>query len=136
MLVEKYLERFASACSHMDNLEILHENATAAKNFKPLSKEELTAVDTMLRRSERTFCVACDGSCRRAGKTRANLNTVARYVSYAEEDGRVCEARELLTALPPEARDWSGADLAAASRACKCQLNFGRIVTRAEELLA
>ncbi|MGB2984244.1 MAG: aldo/keto reductase [Phycisphaerae bacterium] len=129
-------ERFACTCSHMKNFEELRENAIAAKNFKPLTKEELGAVDTMLREGERTFCVGCDGRCREAANTRAKLNTIARYVSYAEEDGRVYEARELLTALPPEARDWPGADVAAASRACKCNLDFARILERAEELLA
>ncbi len=129
-------ERFASVCSQMKNLEELRENATAAKNFKPLTKEELGSVNTMLRQGERTFCAACDGSCRRAAHTPANLNKIARYVSYAEEDGRVYEARELLRALPPQDRDWSGADLAAATHACKCKLDFSRIVNRAEELLA
>jgi predicted aldo/keto reductase-like oxidoreductase len=129
-------ERFANICSHMDNLEKLTENVAAAKKFKPLTKEELTAVDTMIRENERTFCVACDGSCRRAGRTPADLNTIARYVSYAERDGRVYEARDLLKSLPSEARDWSGADLAAASHACKCRLDFARIIKRAEELLA
>jgi predicted aldo/keto reductase-like oxidoreductase len=129
-------ERFTAVCSHMDNLEKLRENATAAANFKPLSKDELSAVDTMLREGKRTLCLACDGSCGRAGNTRADLNTIARYVNYAEEDGRVYEARELLAALPPEARDWSGADLHAASCACKSNLDFAAIIAKAEHLLA
>ena len=129
-------QRFASVCSHMDNLEKLTENATACKNFKPLTTDELAAVDAMIRNSQRTYCVACDGSCRRAGGTEADLNTIARYVNYAEQDGRVYEACQLLAVMPPAARDWSGADLAAASKACKCRLDFPAIVKRAEELLA
>jgi aryl-alcohol dehydrogenase-like predicted oxidoreductase len=129
-------ERFTAVCSHMKTLEELRENATAARNFKPLSKEELGALNTMLKEGERTFCVACDGSCRRAAGTQARLNRIARYVSYAEQDGRVYEASALLSAMPPEDREWSGADLAAASHACKCRLDYARIVARAEELLA
>ncbi len=129
-------ERFASVCSHMDTIEKLTENAAACKTFKPLSAGELAAVQDMIRSSRRTYCVACDGSCRRAGHTRADLNTMARYVSYAEQDGRVHEARELLAAMSPAARDLTGADLDAASRACKCRLDFTAISRRAEELLA
>jgi aryl-alcohol dehydrogenase-like predicted oxidoreductase len=129
-------QRFACVCSHMDNLEKLTENATACRDFKPLTGDELAAVDQLIRGSTRTFCVACDGSCRHAAGTTADLNTIARYVSYAEQEGRVFEARELLNKLPAEARDWSGADLAAATRACKCNLDFAGIVKRAQELLA
>jgi len=57
-------------------------------------------------------------------------------VTYAEADGRVYEARELLAAMPPEARDCTGADLKAARRACKCNVDFAAVVKRAEELLA
>ena len=46
------------------------------------------------------------------------------------------EARELLAAMAPEARDWSGADLHAASRACKSNLDFAAIIAKAEHLLA
>ena len=71
-----------------------------------------------------------------SNNTASDLNTIARYVCYAEQDGRVYEARELLAALPPEARNWSGADLEAASRACKSNLDFAQIIKRAEELMA
>ena len=129
-------ERFAVLCSHMDTFEKLKENATACRDFKPLTKEELAAVQAMIRNSERSFCLACDGSCRQAAGTTADLNTIARYVAYAEQDGRVYEARELLRSLPTPVGECSGADLAAASRACKSNLDFARIIRRAEELLA
>jgi predicted aldo/keto reductase-like oxidoreductase len=129
-------ERFASVCSHMDTFEKLQQNATACRNFKPMTDSELAGVEAMLRGAERTYCLACDGSCRRAAGTRAHLNTIARYVDYAEKDGRLREARELLLKMRPETRDWSGADLAAARRACKCHLDFAGIVQRAEQLMA
>jgi predicted aldo/keto reductase-like oxidoreductase len=129
-------ERFASVCSHMDTFDKLRENATACRNFKPLTADELASVETMLRGAERTYCLACDGRCRRAAGTRAELNTVARYVNYAEEDGRVFEARHLLVNMPPAARNWPGADLYAARNACKCHLDYPNIIKRAEELLA
>jgi predicted aldo/keto reductase-like oxidoreductase len=129
-------ERFSVVCSHMDNLEKLRENAAAAKNFKPLTDKEITDVHAMIEGSKRRFCLACDGSCRRAAGTKADLNRIARYVHYAEADGRVYEARELLAAMALEDRDWSGADLKAAAGACKSGLDFVSIIKRAEELMA
>jgi hypothetical protein len=125
-------ERFASICSAMDTIDKLKENAAAARNFKPLPPGELTAVDEMLRGIDRRYCAACDGSCREAAGTRADLNSIARYVSYVEESGQLNEARELFAALPPEARNWTGADLSAASHACKCGLDFATIMKKAE----
>ncbi|HUU83377.1 MAG TPA: aldo/keto reductase [Phycisphaerae bacterium] len=129
-------ERFASVCSHMNSFKKLQENAAACRDFKPLTGDELGALDGLLRGAEHVCCLRCDGSCRRAGGTRADLNTIARYVSYARNDGRVGEARDLLLRMAPEARDWSGADLEAARRACKSHLDFAGIVRRAEALLA
>ena len=129
-------ERFASICSHMNNVTKLKENVAAARSFKPLTPEELAMVHEMLDGVRRTYCVACDGSCRRAAGTNADLNTIARYVSYLEEGGRLKEVRAMFRALPPEARDWSGADLLAASHACRCKLDFATILNTARERLA
>ena len=129
-------ERFTAICSHMDTLEKLRENAETARSFKPLAETDLAAVDTAIQQGDRRLCLNCDGSCRRAAGTNADLNRIARYVNYAEHDGRVYEARELLLAMAPEARDWAGADLEAATRACRCGLDYAAIIKRAEQLLA
>jgi aryl-alcohol dehydrogenase-like predicted oxidoreductase len=129
-------ERFASICSAMDNVKKLRENADAARNFKPMTKKELALVDDMLRSVDRLYCAGCDGRCREAAGTQADLNSIARYVSYVEEQGQLAEARALFAAMPPEARDWTGADLKAASAACKCRLDFERIMKTAERRLA
>lgn len=129
-------ERFVSVCSLMDNIQKLRENAAAARNFKPLTEKEMAAVADMLRDARRTYCDACDGSCRRAAGTRADLNTIARCVSYVEQNGQREEARALFASLTPEARDWSGADLRAATHACKCHVDFAHVVEKAREYFA
>jgi hypothetical protein len=129
-------ERFACVCSHMDNIKHLRENAEAARTFKPMSDKDLAAVDAMLRRGRPTYCAACDGSCRRAAGTTADLNAIARYVTYAERNGQLIEARRLFAALPPEARDWSGADLQAATHACHSGIDYARVIEKAQQLLA
>ena len=128
--------RFASICSLMDNIKKLKENAAAARNFKPLTGDELGAVCRMLQDHRRTFCHGCDGSCQRAAGTQTAFADIARYLSYYEEDGRRAEARALFAALAPQQRDWSRADLRAASRACVNKLDFPDILTRAAEKLA
>ena len=130
-------ERIATVCADMPNLRILKEDAEAARAFKkPLDKKDMSAVLDLYRRYPRRFCNACDGSCQRAGKTKAALNQMARALSYYEDDGRLDAARELYASLTAEQRDWRGADLAAASQACACQLDFAAILPRVERRLA
>ncbi|MCP4589631.1 MAG: aldo/keto reductase [bacterium] len=129
-------ERFATICSHMDNIEKLKENATAARNFKPMTATELTAVHQMMDGHAKGFCIGCDGSCRRAAGTETAFSDIARYLCYCEENGDREGARQLFAALPPAARDWSKADLRAASEACCSKLDFESILARAAEQLA
>lgn len=129
-------ERIASICSNMPSLEILRENAEAAKKFKPLDKKELAAVISLYEKAGRRFCNACDGRCRRAAGTSAGLNDIVRYLSYYEMDGCRDEARRLFAALSPEERDWHGANLQAASCACLSKLDFETLLSRAERKLA
>ena len=129
-------ERFATICSHMDNIDKLKENAEAARNFKPMTDTELTAVHDMLDGHAKGYCIGCDGSCRNAAGTETAFNHIARYLCYYEENGDREGARRLFAALPPAARNWSNADLAAASKACIGKLDFKRILARAAEKLA
>ncbi|MHC4065382.1 MAG: aldo/keto reductase [Planctomycetota bacterium] len=129
-------ERFASICSHMDNIKKLRENSDAARKFTPLTGEELGVVHRMLRSHSRRFCQGCDGSCQRAAGTQTAFADIARYLSYYEEDGRRAEAKTLFAALSAEQRDWSQADLCAASRACVSGLDFREILANASVKLA
>jgi uncharacterized protein len=129
-------ERIASICSDMPSLEIMKENVTAARKFKPLDKKQMAAVIGCYQQAGKRFCNACDGSCRRAAGTNAALNDIVRYLSYYEMDGCREEARRLFAALSPEERDWHLANLDAASHACHSRLDFASLLARAEEKLA
>ena len=129
-------ERFTTICSYMDNLTKLKENAAAARSFRPMTEAELTTVHRMLDGQPKGYCVGCDGSCRRAAGAETAFNDIARYLCYYEENGDRAGARRLFAALRPESRDWSKADLAAASRACTSNLDFAGILARAAEKLA
>jgi uncharacterized protein len=129
-------ERIASICSAMPNLKILKENVAAARNFKPLKKDQMAAILDMYRQPGRQFCAACDGRCKRAAGTQAALNDIVRYLSYYEMDGDRERARELFAKLSPRQRDWTKADLAAASHACCSKLDFETLLRRAGQKLA
>ena len=129
-------ERFASICSAMPNLPILEENAAAARSFKPLDPEQHGAVIRLYERYASTYCNGCDGRCQEAGGTEAALGDITRFLSYYERDGQRSNARRLYTSLTTEQRNWHGADLAAASAACLCNLDFASLLPRAEERLS
>jgi hypothetical protein len=128
--------RFASICSNMNNVKIVEENTAAARTFKPFTEEELGMVHQLYQRYAANFCAGCDGRCKQAAGTNAELSDIARYLCYYEQDGARDEARRLFRALPPEARDWREADLKAASKVCLSHLDFASILKRAEEHLA
>lgn len=129
-------ERITSICSAMANLDILKENVAAARKFKPLGKKEMAAVLELYRQQGTRLCTACDGSCRRAAGTDADLNKIVRYLSYFEMDGRRADARRYYAQLTSTERTWQGANLEAASKACRCHVDFAALLPRAEEKLA
>ena len=129
-------ERITTVTSEMPNVPIMRENTTAARNFQPLDAAGIGAVIGLYNRYGRRFCNACDGRCRKAGRTEAALNDITRALSYYERDGQRDEARQVYASLSPEQRDWQGADLAAASAACVCKLDFATLLPRAVEKLA
>jgi uncharacterized protein len=57
-------------------------------------------------------------------------------LTYHDQYGYRGEARRLYAALPSSERDWAGADLEAARRACPNGLDFASLLPRVERLLA
>jgi predicted aldo/keto reductase-like oxidoreductase len=129
--------RFAAACVEMPSRRWIEENCEGARSFrKPFGEREWERFDEAAKKLSRATCPGCDGSCQRAAGTRTDFCSIARYLAYAEENGDRARARELFAALPAEARDWAGADLAAASRACRGGLDFRSLLDRAERLIS
>lgn len=129
-------ERFASICSAMGNVKIIRENTTSAREFKPLPPDKIAMITQTVDRLNKTFCAGCSGECCRAAGKQVAFSDIARYLNYYEADGDRENARALFQALPAELRDWSGADLKAASNACISKLPFEEILSRAAEKLA
>ncbi len=78
----------------------------------------------------------CDGSCGRAGGTKARLGDLARLLTYHEHHGARVMAREGYAELSEEERDWHDADLEAAREACHSHLDFAKLLPQVDKFLA
>jgi aryl-alcohol dehydrogenase-like predicted oxidoreductase len=128
-------ERFASVCVSMRNTDQIRENAAAARRFQPMKKAGLDRLRAACIAAGPTLCASCDGRCSRAAGTVAELGNLTRFLTYHDHNGYRAEARRLYAALGEVARDWQGADLEAARQACPNQLDFAKLLPRAEEVL-
>lgn len=129
-------ERFAAACSEMPSIQMVEENAAAARSFrKPFDAQQWKVFDEAAQSLSRATCPGCDGSCRKAAGTQADLCTITRYLAYYRESGNRGLARDLYGQLSPVLRDWAGADFQAASRACRAHVDFESLIPMAERLL-
>jgi predicted aldo/keto reductase-like oxidoreductase len=129
-------ERFTTACVSMQNTDQVNENTHAARSFKPLKSADILRLRDAFIASAPTLCPDCDGRCSLAAGTRAPLGDITRYLTYYERHGARSEARDSFSSLPPEARNWNDADLAAAREACPAKLDFGALLERAKDSLA
>ncbi len=128
-------ERFSSVCVSMRNTDQIRENTAAARGFRPMTRAQLDRLRDACIAAGPTLCASCDGRCSRAAGTTAELGNLTRFLTYHEHHGYRAEARRLYGALAEAARDWRGADLEAARRACPNHLDFASLLPRADELL-
>ena len=66
-----------------------------------------------------------------AAGTTAALGDLTRLLTYHDQYGYRGEARRLYAGLAEPLRDWAGADLEAAQRACPNRLDFASLLPRA-----
>ncbi len=129
-------ERISSCCVSMTETKQITENTNAARKFEPLKEAEMKELHNLFLASEPTLCANCDGRCALAGGTDAALGDLTRYLTYHQHHGQRAEARRLYAEMAEGARDWKGADLAAAQAACPSHLNFSELLPKAERHLA
>jgi predicted aldo/keto reductase-like oxidoreductase len=129
-------ERISAACVAMQNTDQVRENTDAARRYEPLRVADIHRLRDAVIDQGLTFCADCDGRCAHAAGTQAALGELTRFLTYHEHHGDRAAARRLYAALPPEARDWSGADLAAARAACPNRLDFTTLLPEVEKRLA
>ncbi len=129
-------ERISSACVSMRNTDQIRENSDAARRFEPLKLGELRQLRDAALAHGPTLCADCDGRCSRAAGTAAALGDLTRLMTYHDFHGDRGEARRQYAELAAAARDWAGADLAAARAACPNGLDFAKLLPRVDRYLA
>ena len=82
------------------------------------------------------MCANCDGRCSKAAGTEAELGNLTRFLTYHEHHGHRADARRQYAEMVDSAKDWKGADLAAAREACPSHLDFADLLPRADRHLA
>jgi aryl-alcohol dehydrogenase-like predicted oxidoreductase len=128
-------ERISASCVSMRNLEQIRENVDAARRFEPLKQATIEGLRDAVLAHGATLCADCDGRCGRAAGTTAELGDLTRFLTYHKHLGDRVEARRQYAALGAPARNWKGADLAAAQAACPGWLDFARLLPEADRLL-
>jgi predicted aldo/keto reductase-like oxidoreductase len=129
-------ERLSAVCTTMRNTDHIRENSDAASRFEPLKTAQIDQLRDAMLAWGPTLCADCDGRCSIAAGTKCDLGNLTRLLTYHEHHGDRAFARDLYAALPPEARDWSCADLEAARAACPSRLDFARLLPEVEKNLA
>lgn len=129
-------ERISGSCVSIKTVDQLREDADAARRYEPLKTAEIHQLRDAALAFGPTLCADCDGRCAVAAGTKAELGNLTRFLTYHEHHGIRTEARRQYAALPPEARDWSGADLEAARAACPNKLNFAALLPEVDRHLA
>jgi aryl-alcohol dehydrogenase-like predicted oxidoreductase len=129
-------ERLSAVCTTMRNTDHIRDNTDAAGRFEPLKEADIRQLRDATLAHGSMLCADCDGRCSVAAGTRAELGNLARFLTYHEHHGDRSLARRLYAELPPEARDWSDADLEAARAACPNRLDFAKLLPQCDEYLA
>ena len=129
-------ERISGSCVSMKNGDQLRENIDATLRFEPMKAAELKQLRDAVLAFTPTLCADCDGRCSLAAGTKAELGNLTRFLTYHEHHGERSKARREYAALAPEARDWSGADLAAATKACPNHVDFEALMPQVDKHLA
>ena len=129
-------ERVSCSCVSMRSTEQIRQNTDAARRFEPLKPAQIEQLRDAVLAAGPMLCADCDGRCSVAAGTQAELGNLTRFLTYHEFHGDRADARRQYAALPPEARDWSGADLEAARAACPSRLNFARLLPEVDRHLA
>jgi uncharacterized protein len=128
-------ERFSASCVTLRNVDQVVENADAARKFEPLKQAVIDELRDAVLAAGPTMCPGCDGRCSEAAGTKARLGDLARFYTYHEDHGMRSVAREEYAALADEARNWKGADLAAAREACHHKIDFTSLLPEVDRLL-
>lgn len=111
-------ERIDSLLSEMDSIRVMRENIAAARSEINLTAGEFHQLNRLAALTAHLSCQGCANLCESAAGGTVKIADTLRFLMYHEAYGDAPRARRLYAELPPAARDFHGADLAAAAAAC------------------
>ncbi len=129
-------DRIDACVSGINNMQILMENATAARSQTELTASELTQLHRYAAQTAHHRCQGCTHLCESRVDGDLRIGDQLRYLMYAECYGQQAEARNLYRALRPEERDFERVDLAGATRACPQGIDIRKRLADARARLA
>ena len=129
-------ERLACVCTAMTNTDQVRQNIEAARKFEPLKVSQILGLRDAVLAAGPMMCGNCDGSCGRAGGTKARLGDLTRMLTYHEHHGARVMAREEYAGLTEAERDWHDVDLESARDACHSHLDFAKLLPQVDKFLA
>ncbi len=109
---------------------MLRENMAASVDHTLSARDQKLLEEYRLATSH-LYCHGCGQHCEPAAGGVA-VADILRFLRYDEVYGKRRRARELYQALPPEARNFVAADLAAAQAACPHGLPVVELLRRAD----
>jgi predicted aldo/keto reductase-like oxidoreductase len=127
----------ASICSQMPNITILMSNVAAALDKTKLTAGDLRLLEQYARETAANYCAGCSNICEKALAGAVPVATVMRYLMYYESYGNRHRARSFYGQLSSQVRARIGSlDYSLAERRCPQGMAIGKLMKRAEQLLA
>jgi len=127
-------QRVHCVVSEMTTRDMLRENVSSSRDHT-LTLRDQKRLEEYRQATAHLYCQGCGHHCEPAAGGVSVADTL-RYLRYHEVYGKRQQARELFQALSPEARDFAGADLAAAQAACPHGLPIVELIQYAERLMS
>jgi len=124
-----------SSVSHMTNIQMLRENADAARR-PSMGHAEGEQLLEYAAATDHLYCRGCGHICESCVSSPVAIADTLRYRMYHERYGERELARLLYAELPPEARQLAGVDLGPAEAACPHRLHVGELMRDAAARLS
>jgi predicted aldo/keto reductase-like oxidoreductase len=126
--------QISGICSHMDNMTILKENVTAARDRTLLGDRDRRLLKRHARRTASAYCAGCGDICESRLDDPVPVADVMRCLMYAHSYNDYQMARETFARLPSGIRSrLVQTDFSAAEELCPQRIAIGEVMRRAAE---
>jgi predicted aldo/keto reductase-like oxidoreductase len=129
-------ERISGCVSGMTNMQIMMENATAARSETELTASELSQMNRFAAQTAHLRCQGCTHICESRVASDLRIGDNLRYLMYAECYGEGNSARGMYAKLSPAEREFASVDLTEATKACPQGIDIRARLERAKSVLA